>query len=155
MRPHRIRELIWLPLAPERVFAFFADVRNMQRITPCELDFQILNPLPIEMRKGAIVDYRLRLYGIPFNWRSEITSWEPPRNFVDEEIFGPYGMWVHTHNFWPDREGTVVEDDIMYRLPLFPLGEIAFPLVRLELKRILKYRRRMIRELLIGSHDAG
>jgi ligand-binding SRPBCC domain-containing protein len=149
MKPHRIRESIWLPLSPESVFPFFADVRNMQRITPRELDFRILNPLPIEMKKGTIVDYRLRLYGIPFRWRSEITQWEPPRSFVDEEIFGPYGMWVHTHNFWPEGEGTVVEDDILYRLPFLPFGEMAFPLVRAELKRILSYRRRMIGALLI------
>lgn len=149
MKPHRIKESIWLPLSPEEVFPFFADVGNMQRITPRELHFRILNPLPIEMRQGAIVDYRLRLYGIPFSWRSVITQWDPPRRFVDEQVFGPYGMWVHTHNFWPDREGTVVEDDIMYRLPLHPLGEIAFPLVRAELGRIMGYRRRMIRELLV------
>lgn len=154
MKLHRIRESIWLPLSPGKVFPFFHDVVNLQRITPRELDFRILTPLPIEMRKGAIVDYRLRLYGVPFNWRSEITHWEPPRKFVDEEIFGPYHMWVHTHNFWPDGEGTVVEDDVLYRLPLPPLGEIAFPLVKAQLKRIFHYRQQMIRELLVGDPAA-
>lgn len=151
MKPHRIHELIYLPLSVEEVFAFFYDVGNMQRITPCEIDFRVMTPLPMEMKKGAIVDYRLRLFGVPFNWRSEITHWEPPRKFVDEEVFGPYKMWVHTHNFWSHGEGAVVEDEILYRLPLPPFGEIAYPLVWAELKRIMRYRRRMVRKLLVGD----
>jgi ligand-binding SRPBCC domain-containing protein len=151
MKHHRIHELIHLPLPMGEVFEFFYDVGNMQRITPCELDFHVLTPLPMEMKKGAIVDYRLRLCGVPFSWRSEITHWEPPHKFVDEEVFGPYKMWVHIHNFWPDGEGTVVEDEILYRLPLPPFGEIAYPLVWAELKRIMRYRRRRIRELLVGD----
>jgi len=140
-----------LPLSMEEVFPFFYDVGNMQSITPCELHYQVLTPLPMEMKTGTIVDYRLRLFGVPFNWRSVITYCDPPRKFVDEEVFGPYKMWLHTHNFWPDGEGTMVEDEILYLLPWPPFGEAAYPLVMAELKRILGYRRRRIWDLLVGD----
>jgi len=150
---------MYVPLSVPEAFSFFYDVGNMQSITPCELDFHVVTPLPMEVKNGAIVDYRLRLYGIPFRWRSEITYCEPPSRFVDEEVFGPYKMWIHTHNFQPHGRGTMVEDDITYRLPLSPLGEIAFPLVWAELRRIMGYRRRKIREMLAGrsgmSEDGG
>lgn len=142
---------MWLPVAPEKVFPFFYDVLNLQRITPQELDFRILTPLPIEIRKGTVVDYRLRLFGVPFSWRSEITHWEPPRKFVDEQVAGPYRQWVHVHNFYAEGGGTVIEDDVSYRLPYPPFGEAAYPLVRAQLRRIFSYRQRVVRELLSES----
>lgn len=153
MKPHRIHASIYLPLSPEKVFPFFYDVLNLQRITPRELDFRILTPLPIEMKKGAVVDYRLRLFGVPFNWRSEITHWEPPHKFVDEQVAGPYRQWAHTHNFYAEGGGTVIEDDVSYRLPCPPWGEVAYPLVRAQVRRIFSYRQRVIRQLL--SESAG
>ena len=153
MREHHIYASASVPLPVERVFPFFYDVLNLQRITPPELDFRILTPLPIEIRKGAKVDYRLRLFLFPFAWRSEITHWDPPRKFVDEQVSGPYRLWAHTHNFRANEEGTVIEDEVAYRLPFWPLGEIAYPLVRAQLKRIFLYRQRMIGRLLLGYED--
>jgi ligand-binding SRPBCC domain-containing protein len=154
MREHHIHASAYVPLPIERVFPFFYDVLNLQRITPPELDFRILTPLPIEIRKGTKVDYRLRLYHFPFAWRSEITRWEPPLKFVDEQVSGPYRLWAHTHNFRANGEGTVVEDEVAYRLPFWPLGEIVYPLVRAQLKRIFQYRHRMIGRLLLGDEKA-
>ena len=154
MRDHHIHASAYVPLAIERVFPFFYDVLNLQRITPPQLDFEVLTPLPIEIKKGTKVDYRLRLFRIPFAWRSEITHWEPPLKFVDEQVRGPYARWAHTHTFRVKGEGTVIEDKVTYRLPFWPLGEIAYPLVRAQLKRIFLYRQRMIGQLLLGDEKA-
>jgi len=140
-----------LPLPIEKVFDFFADVANLQRITPPELNFTIITPLPLVMQEGAIIDFRLSLMGVPFEWQTEISAWEPPHRFVDRQIKGPYAEWVHTHTFRARKENrTIMDDDVSYALPSLPLGELAHPLVRKQLERIFAYRKEAIIQLLKG-----
>lgn len=155
MKLHKIRTSMHLPKKTEDVFSFFCDAVNLQRITPAELDFCILTPLPIDIGLGTIVDYQLRLFRIPFKWQSEITIWNPPHQFVDVQVHGPYKLWEHTHLFFEDDDGTVIEDDVVYRLPFWPFGEIAYPLIHTQLKRIFGYRQQTIRQLLLGSPTEG
>ena len=138
-----------IPLRIEAVFAFFSEAANLERITPRELKFEILTPLPIEIRIGTVIEYQLRLFGLPFRWASLITEWDPPWRFVDEQIRGPYGLWVHTHTFAVTESGTRVEDRVRYRLPLSPIGDIAYPIVRRQLARIFSYRERAVRDALL------
>ena len=151
MRVHTIETSIHLPLEIEEVFPFFCRVENLQRITPPELDFHICTPLPIPVGLGTKVDYQLRLFRVPIKWRSEITVWDPPYCFVDKQVSGPYKLWEHTHLFYGDGSGTVIEDRVIYRIPYWPLGEIAYPLVRLQLKRIFRYRQQTIGDILLGE----
>ncbi len=148
---HTLYYSLTLPMPRAELFDFFADAANLQLITPPELDFTFVTPLPIEMRAGAIIDYRLRLKGLPFNWRSEITAWHPPEYFVDEQIEGPYRKWVHRHTFIEVDGGTTMEDEVHYRLPLLPFGEAAHPMVRQQLERIFSYRQERVQEILLGK----
>src|SRR5262245_9110042 len=93
---------------------------------------------------GATIDYRLKLFAIPFRWRSVITEWDPPRAFTDEQATGPYALWIHRHTFEPDGAGTVIRDRVRYKLPFGPVGDLAHPLVRRQLARIFDYRRRAV-----------
>lgn len=153
---HFLHATLELPLPLEVVFPFFAAATNLERVTPPELHFHILTPQPMEMRRGALVHYRLSLYGIPFHWLTEIAAWDPPHGFIDVQIRGPYGLWVHTHTFATTQTGTLIGDHVRYRLPLWPVGEVAHPPVQQELERIFTYRQQAMAAALLaeaGSAD--
>ena len=141
---HTFQSSMRIPRRVLDVFEFFSNASNLERITPPELCFQIVTPEPIEMGEGTLIDYRLKLYGIPFRWRSRITVWDPPHRFIDIQERGPYQQWVHTHRFVGQRDGTRIMDEILYRLPLWPVGEFFYPLIHHQLSRIFRFRNRAI-----------
>lgn len=131
----------------DEVFAFFADITNLEKITPPFLQFKILSSDPVEPQTGTKIDYRLRLFGLPFRWRSVIESWNPPHGFTDVQERGPYRMWNHRHEFYAIAEGTLCVDVIHYELPGGPLAMFIQPLfVRRSLDRIFDYRRGALAE---------
>lgn len=146
MMLHLLTTSLLLERGRDEVFAFFADAGNLERITPPELHFEIVTPQPIALAAGTLIDYRLRLFGVPLRWRTRIASWQPPAAFTDEQLRGPYRRWEHTHRFRDHPRGTVIEDVVRYGLPLAPLGELAHPLVRLQLNRIFRFREQAVRE---------
>lgn len=109
----------------------------------------MVTPQPIHLSEGACIEYRLHLFGIPFAWQSEIQRWHPPEEFVDTQLRGPYKHWIHTHRFREEEGATVVEDEVQYTLPCWPVGELVYPLVRLQLARIFRYRQQAIRRYLL------
>jgi ligand-binding SRPBCC domain-containing protein len=127
---------------PDEVFAFFSEAQNLEAITPAWLRFRIITPGRIEMAPSALIEYRLRLHGLPIRWLTRIEEWEPGRRFVDVQVRGPYALWHHTHEFEPDGAGaTVVRDRVRYALPLGPLGELARrAVVARDLDRIFDHR---------------
>jgi ligand-binding SRPBCC domain-containing protein len=140
-----------LPGPPESVFPFFADAHNLEAITPPWLGFRVVTAQPIDMRPGALIEYRLRLHGLPLRWRTRIAVWDPPHRFVDVQLSGPYTLWHHTHDFEPDGDGggTIMRDTVRYALPLGPLGELAHrALVRRDLAAIFDFREHAIRTAL-------
>jgi ligand-binding SRPBCC domain-containing protein len=130
-----------LPAPRDDVFRFFADAANLEAITPPWLRFEVLTPPPIHIECGRLIDYRLRLHGLPIRWQSEITLWEPPLRFVDEQRRGPYRRWVHTHTFVAEDDSTLVRDSVEFDLLLAPLVTW---FVRRDLFRIFAYRRHIL-----------
>jgi len=122
----------------EKVFPFFADARNLETLTPPWLNFNVLTPGHIEMRDGALIDYQLRVHGLPVCWRTEITGWNPPYSFCDEQRRGPYRRWRHTHTFMEKDGGTLCRDEVVYAVPGGALVNRLF--VQRDVKRIFAYR---------------
>ncbi len=141
----RLESELWVPRPRAEVFAFFANASNLEPLTPPFLNFQILTPSPIEMRVGLRIDYRLRLHGLPLRWQSEITAWEPPHRFVDEQRRGPYRHWVHEHRFEERQGGTQVFDSVQYAVYGGFLIERLF--VRRDVENIFAYRQRRLLEI--------
>lgn len=147
-REHQLTTRIVLPLVRAKVFEFFSEPQNLARITPSDLGFTIVTPPPIVMREGLKIDYRIKVAGIPMRWQSLISRWDPPNEFVDEMLHGPYARWRHVHRFRDVAEGTEITDEVTYALPFWPLGEIGLPFVRRQLDGIFSHREATIRRLL-------
>ena len=153
---YRLRRRQWVPVGVRETFAFFARPENLALITPPWLGFTVLTPGPIAMRRGLLLDYRLRILGAPMRWRSEITEYDPPFGFRDEQVIGPYRSWVHRHRFRSEQGGTEIEDDVVYEVPLGLIGMLANRLVvRPLLEAIFDFRRREIERRLRPPGDAG
>jgi ligand-binding SRPBCC domain-containing protein len=141
-----------LPCLLDDVFPFFAEARNLERITPKWLRFEVLTPDPIEMGAGALIEYRLRWRGVPLRWRTEIEAWEPPHRFVDRQLRGPYLLWRHEHRFVEQGEQTLASDRVDYAAPG---GRLAHRLiVDRDVQRIFAYRRLAL-ETIFGTGLAG
>ena len=137
------RQLV--PRAIDEVFAFYAEPENLAVITPSWLGFKIVDPLKPVMAPGLRITYRIHPLGIPQRWVSEITAYEPPHRFVDEQRVGPYTSWHHEHVFESIDGGTAIIDTVTYEVPLGPLGRIAnWLFVRRQLESIFAHRERVI-----------
>jgi ligand-binding SRPBCC domain-containing protein len=149
MAEHILTRKLTLDLPREKVFEFFADAGNLERITPPELKFHIISAQPIILGKGVSIDYQLKLRGFPVKWRTEISEWNPPHLFVDRALKSPYRQWIHRHVFSENESGgTDIEDVVRYRLPLEPFGDLAHWFVSRELDYIFDYRQKIVREIL-------
>jgi ligand-binding SRPBCC domain-containing protein len=134
-----------VPVPLETAFAFFSNAANLERLTPPWLNFQILTPPPIAMHAGAIIDYRIYLYGLPVPWRTRIDAWEPGVMFVDRQISGPYRWWHHQHSFEAVEGGTRVIDHVEY----VPRARwLSSWMVRRDVQRIFNYRQQVLATLL-------
>ncbi len=135
------------PLAT--VLPFFAAAENLNLLTPPAMGFVIQTPRPIAMAAGAVIDYRLRVMGMPIAWRTVIEAWQPSApapHFVDAQHRGPYRAWWHEHHFAADGDRTVMEDRVYYAAPMGPLGRIANAMIiRGQLRRIFGFRAAAIR----------
>jgi len=143
---------LWLPRRRDEVFPFFADARNLETLTPPWLNFEILTPAPIAMRPGTLIDYRLRVYGLPIRWRTEIVEWNPPLRFADVQLRGPYTLWHHTHTFDEREGGTLCRDEVRYRPRGGALANRLF--VRRDVRGIFAFRNRKLVEIFGGDRVA-
>jgi ligand-binding SRPBCC domain-containing protein len=140
---------LYLPVPIDKVFPFFAEAHNLELLTPPFLQFKIISPTPIAMGRGAHIRYRLKLRGIPITWESEITAWDPPHRFVDEQLRGPYRLWKHQHTFVERDGGTDVSDHVDYAV--WGGSLVNSLLVAPDVKKIFEYRRSKLEELLVNK----
>lgn len=152
MTTWELRTRLRLPRPRPEVFAFFADAGNLEALTPPFLRFHIETPRPVELRPGALIEYRLRVHGLPIRWKTRITAWEPPSRFVDEQLRGPYRLWVHEHTFEDaPGGGTFVNDRVRYRPPFGRLAN--WLVVERDVRSIFRYRSEALLRLFGGRPE--
>lgn len=142
---HTLSTELVLPSPRSTVFPFFSNARNLQAITPPWVQFEILTPGEVQMRVGALIDYRIRIHGIPIRWQTEITAWDPPYRFIDRQLRGPYRRWIHTHTFEECDGGTRCLDHVEYAVLGGHLAHKLF--VRRDVERIFSYRQATLQKL--------
>jgi ligand-binding SRPBCC domain-containing protein len=152
MKEFLYQSRLWLARSPTEIFPYFADAKNLGNMTPPWLHFEILTPGRIEMGAGTLIDYRIRLHGIPVRWKTRITVWEPPFRFVDEQIKGPYQRWIHEHRFEKSGEGTLCSDQVRYAILGGWIVNRFF--VERDVKQIFEFRATKLTEL-FGSEAVG
>ena len=153
MADYVIERRLWLPRPRPEVFAFFADPGNLARVSPPPADLRWLAPPPASLGAGAVLDFSIRLCGLPVRWRVFVREFDPPYRFIDAQLWGPFARWEHRHLFFEgppgDATGTWVEDRVTYRLPLGSLGRLAHALgAGRSIARVFDYRARRLQELL-------
>lgn len=147
MTTYEIHRQQWLAYPLNRVFAFFSRAENLEQLTPAFLRFRIVRRPP-RMEPGARIVYKLRIHGIPVRWVTDIETWQPPHEFVDVQIKGPYKLWRHTHRFREENGGTLIEDTVRYALPFHFVGALVNRLlVAQDVRRIFDYRERVVARL--------
>lgn len=138
----------YLPDPPEEVFQFFAEAKNLERITPEFLNFHIVKMSTSQIGQGTLIDYKLKLRGFPITWQTQIEEWNPPHRFVDNQLKGPYNKWHHTHLFEKMASGTLMTDIVSYRLPMGFFGRLAAgPMVAGDVEKIFAFRRSAVGQL--------
>ena len=148
MKTFRFEASQFVPRPREEIFEFFSNAANLEAITPPWLSFHIVTPKPIQMHEGALIDYRLRVHGIPLRWRTRITLWEPPHRFMDEQLRGPYRLWQHEHAFEQVDGGCLMQDRVNYAVIGGALVNRWF--VRRDVERIFNYRTQRIAAFFTG-----
>ncbi len=150
MSIRRLTDTQYLPIPSEQAWEFFSDPRNLNLITPPEMQFVILTPdLPERVYPGMIIHYKVSPPpGMRMEWLTEITHVEEGKFFVDDQRSGPYRLWHHQHHFSAKGTGTEMTDIVHYSLPLGFLGNIAGKwLVDQRVRQIFTYRARRLKEL--------
>ena len=146
---YKLTSTQWVKAPLDDVWDYFSNPKNLQSLTPDDLDFKILtNPNDV-MGEGDIIAYKIQLLPlVKTKWITEIKSVEVLRSFVDEQRTGPYKMWHHRHTFEAKDGGTLMTDEVHFMLPL---GFLSRPLYRLfimpKLKGIFKFRASKVNEI--------
>jgi ligand-binding SRPBCC domain-containing protein len=138
--------VIAAPLAD--VFEFFSTPGNLGRITPPGMGFRITAGPDRRLREGDLIQYAIRIFGLPLRWTTRITLWREGEVFADLQERGPYRYWHHTHTFREVDGGVEMHDRVEYELPFGLLGRLfGTPIVRRQLRTIFAFRANAIREI--------
>ncbi len=139
----------------DEIFNFFSNAENLTAVTPTDVEFSMLTPTPIKMHVGTMINYRIKLMGVPFFWCTHINMWEPPYRFADEQLKGPYVFWHHEHTF-EQKEGYVLMTDKLHYLSpgwfLEPLINRFF--VTPQIKKIWVFRDQQFKKLFGKKEEA-
>ena len=93
------------------------------------------------LKEGEQITWSARHFGVRFRMTSVVFDVDHPRRFRDRQVRGPFGSFLHTHEFEPVDGGTLMRDTIRFRSPFGPLGRLVDAVVmRRHLIRVITER---------------
>ncbi len=143
MKVYKIVRKQFLPIDQATAWEFFSSPRNLSKITPPQMNFEITSVSGGEkMYAGQLITYKVTVLPlIRLRWVTEITHVEAPHYFTDEQRFGPYALWHHKHHFRSAEGGIEMTDEVDYALPFGFLGRLTHWLwIEKEVSRIFDHR---------------
>lgn len=147
MKTYKFEKQTFFNRPRDTIFSFFSNAENLNKVTPKKLHFKILSDLPINMKKGTLIDYKLRIYHIPIHWQTEIKEWNPPHQFIDIQLIGPYRKWIHEHQFIAQANGTMMIDRVKYAISGGFLASLFHILIiRRDIEKIFEFREKKFKE---------
>lgn len=143
-----------LPVSAEEAFAWHVRPGAFQRLQPPWEKIEIIE------QRGTVRDddrttLRIRIApGYWKRWLAEHNEFIQDRQFLDEQLEGPFASWEHVHQFESRGENACrMEDRIDYRLPLGAVGDLlGRRMVERKLLRLFPYRHRVTRDDLRDHH---
>ena len=83
-----------------QVWDFFSKPGNLKKITPEEMNFEIISGNSQETYAGQVIVYKVSVLPlVRLKWVTLISECVENVFFVDEQRFGPYRFWHHQHHF--------------------------------------------------------
>jgi ligand-binding SRPBCC domain-containing protein len=151
---YTLEKKLFVPVAADAAWAFISNPANLNKITPDDMDFEIVTELPETMTEGMLVEYRVRIPLVGRQaWVSELKHIVEGRSFVDEQKVGPYAFWYHYHGIEPSDGGVELIDRVCYAPPFGLLGRLAHRLfIRRTLERIFTFREKAFADVLNQTH---
>lgn len=140
----------FIPATIDEVWDFISSPKNLKRITPPYMGFDIVSESPVDtMYTGIIVAYKVSpMFGLKMNWVTEITHIEDKHYFIDEQRFGPYTFWHHKHFIKAVAGGVEMTDILHYKVPFGWIGDIVnFLFIRSKLQEIFNFRFKKVEEI--------
>ncbi len=134
----------------ERVFEWHEQPEALTKLIPPGTPARVVEHTG-GIRDGARVVIEMGYRPFTIRWVALHQNYIAGRQFQDVQVSGPMKFWRHTHLFIADGDGCILRDHVEFELPMPPLGEIAWPMVRSKLEKMFEYRHRVTAEALAGA----
>lgn len=147
---HRFENRLTMPVEKSVLWDFFAQPKNLPRLTPASNQFRFKDELPKYMYQGMVLRYTLKpALGIKASGVTEITNIAVGDYFVDHQLQGPFKQWHHQHHFIRlDKERTEIVDLVHYQLPAGALGNLfGAAFVSKQIKELFAYREEALHKI--------
>ena len=133
----------------QEAWDFFSQPKNLNKLTPKDMNFKINSGNPNEFYEGKIITYTIKLFFFRFNWTTEITKVEKNICFIDKQLFGPYKLWHHEHHFKDNQDGTItIIDKVKYKLYFHPFSNLIHSIyIKNKLLQIFSFRNKMMKSI--------
>jgi uncharacterized protein (TIGR01777 family) len=137
---HEFRKTLQVPVSVETLFAWHERPGAFVRLSPPWDKPEVVSHTG-GIRDGARVELRVHAGPIATTWKLEHRDYIVNQQFRDVLLEGPFATWVHTHGFRAaGPQASVLDDHIVYKLPLGPLGDVGQGYAQRTLARVFAYR---------------